>query len=291
MTPLLYLLRLLVVLLVGQKIQSASSYVVNVHVPSPRSICRGNFVRDLSVSKHPYERDSMLSHLASSLNKSAILFSLVASLTLVVPPLPNANAYVNKISAEYDDKPKRHGPQPTDLGVAIRKDILGDEYLGLKHCGNAPNCFCSTDSLEDDPDHSISAWTWPAKFTSKEQAFQDLYEAISKGYVPGQGNIDGGGFEIQKFNPEKGYLYIIFESLKYGYRDDVEFAWIPQEEQSTNISNNMIQVRSSSRVGYLDYGVNAKRLNFISQLLQKRGWTAPGVAFQTHSRYVLENGL
>ncbi len=84
-------------------------------------------------------------------------------------------------------------------------------------------------------------------------------------------------------------MYVQFESLKNGYIDDVEFAYIPSSLSSA--SSSVIQVRSSSRIGYLDYGVNAKRLNFIAQLLQKRGWDAPGVDLKTHTRYAEENGL
>ena len=189
------------------------------------------------------------------------------------------NAFDNNISDKYDDRPKRRGPQPKDLGVGVRKDMVGDEYTGLKPCGPAPNCFCSTDSIEDDPEHNIPAWTWP-KSLDKTQAFQELEDAV-KAYKPGQGNIDGGGFQIVKSEP--GYLYAQFESLKNGYIDDVEFAYIDGKGE------NVIQVRSSSRIGYLDFGVNAKRLNYIAKTMQSKGWKAPGVDPATHQNYVLQN--
>ena len=105
-----------------------------------------------------------------------------------------------------------------------RKDIVGEEYLGLKHCGGAPNCFCSTESLEDDPDHSIPAWIWPEDLGSdKEKAFQQLVDVLNA-YQPGQSNVDGGGFKIIASDPKKGYIYTQFESLKNGYVDDFELA-------------------------------------------------------------------
>merc|ERR1719437_122673 len=62
--------------------------------------------------------------------------------------------------------------KPKDLGISKRMDISGDEYQGLKHCGAAPNCFVSTDSAEDDPDHSIPSWKWPEDFgDDSEKAF------------------------------------------------------------------------------------------------------------------------
>jgi len=237
---------------------------------------------------------SFIRSASSTLIKLAIISTV---LILMFPPSLPAEAFANKITTAYDDRPKRRGPTPTDLGVAIRQDLVGDEYRGLKHCGIAPNCFCSTDALEDDPDHSIPPWHWPRdKDMKQEEAFELLYQLISKEYIPGQGNIDGGGFEVKKYDPKLGYLYVQFESLKNGYIDDVEFAYISPITSSASSMNddsswNTIQVRSSSRVGYLDYGVNAKRLNFIAQLLQKRGWDAPGVDLQTHYRYKEENNL
>ena len=157
--------------------------------------------------------------------------------------------------------------------------MVGDEYSGLKNCGPAPNCFCSTDSVEDDPDHHIPAWVWP-KDMEMDAAFQQLEETI-KAYKPGQGNIDGGGFQVVTSKP--GYLYAQFESLKNGYIDDFEVAYID------GMGGGKVQVRSSSRVGYLDYGVNAKRVNYIANALQGKGWSAPGVDLKTHSDYALQN--
>ena len=174
-------------------------------------------------------------------------------------------------------------PQPSELGVMKRKDLAGEEYLGLKHCGAAPNCFCSTDFVEDDPDHSIPAWIWPKEFgNDKEKAFLDLAEVVNA-YKPGQNNVDGGGFKIITNDAKKGYIYTQFESLKNGYVDDLELAFID------GLGERAVQVRSSSRLGYLDYGVNAKRLNYIAKDLRSRGWDAVGVDFETHRNYAIQN--
>ena len=52
-------------------------------------------------------------------------------------------------------------------------------------------------------------------------------------------------------------------ALKYGFIDDVEFA--------LDDSESVVQVRSASREGYLDFGVNGKRLNWISAKLRAKG--------------------
>jgi len=65
----------------------------------------------------------------------------------------------------------------------------------------------------------------------------------------------------------------------------VEFAVI------NNLEGRTVEVRSSSRVGYLDYGVNAKRLNYIANALRSKGWDAPGVDLKTHQDYAIQNGF
>lgn len=118
----------------------------------------------------------------------------------------------------------------------------------------------------------------------KEKAFKELNEVICA-YEPGQANIDGGGFKIMVNDPAKGYIYIQFESLKNGYIDDVELAFID------GMGARAIQVRSSSRLGYLDFGVNVKRLNYIAAKLRAKGWDAPGVDLDSHANYAIQNEL
>ena len=129
--------------------------------------------------------------------------------------------------------------------------MAGEEYVGLKPCGAAPNCFCSSDKADDSPDTSIPPFVFPAKL-SREEAFQQLSDVV-KAYEPGQNGIDGGGFDIVTNDPKNGYIYVQFESLKNGYIDDVELASLDEK-------SNEVQVRSSSRLGYLDFGVNSKRV-------------------------------
>ena len=177
---------------------------------------------------------------------------------------------------------------------------MGDEYVGLKNCGSAPNCFCSTDDAQDDPEHNIPSWHWPSEYSTTtsnddanavQRAFRDLEEVV-EAYIPGRGNIDGGGFQIVQFNAKRGYLYAQFEALKAGYIDDVEFAVVDGfggEDGGDKDARRAVQVRSSSRVGYLDFGVNAKRLNYLAEALRGKGWDAPGVDFESHRDYAIQN--
>jgi uncharacterized protein (DUF1499 family) len=209
------------------------------------------------------------------------------SFSLIEGPHKLAYAFDNRISDQYKDRPKQRGSKPQDLGVSKRSDLFGKEYMGLKPCGPAPNCFVSTthpeegenEDLSPDTEHSIPPWKWPSSM-SKERAFDDLVSTL-KLYPPGQSNIDGGGFQFVTNDPTVGIIYMQFESLKNGYIDDVEFAFL----------DGTVQVRSSSRLGYLDFGVNAKRLNCIAKLLREKGWFAPGVDYKKHQNYVIQNQL
>ena len=112
---------------------------------------------------------------------------------------------------------------------------------------------------------------------SRDDAIASVREAL-KNYEVGQQGIDGGGFQIK--TDKDGYFYAIFESLRNGYNDDLELAVV---------DGNYLKFRSSSRVGYLDFAVNAKRLNYIAGQLRKKGWAAPDITPQTHPSYWLQN--
>ena len=66
-----------------------------------------------------------------------------------------------------------------------------------------------------------------------------------------------------------------------GFIDDVEFAVDKA---------GAVQVRSASRVGKLDFFVNSKRLNWISEKLRQKGWNAPAISQKTHPEYFRQNG-
>ena len=178
-------------------------------------------------------------------------FTCAAAIEFLATP-QQAIAFPNKISNAYDDRPKQRGGKPKDLGVAMRKDMIsgGEDYLGLKPCAaGKPNCFCSTDPVDEylSEDAPLPPFKWP-KEIAKEEAFQQLYETI-QAYEPGQNNIDGGGFDIVKYDPKAGYIYVQFESVKNGYTDDFELAVVG------NKSDNEVQVRSSSRLGFVSFDI------------------------------------
>jgi uncharacterized protein (DUF1499 family) len=124
------------------------------------------------------------------------------------------------------------GKQPTNLGVKEGK---------LTACPNSPNCVCSSDS---DPEHAIE----PLKLTlSPEQAIAALKQIIEA--MP----------KTKIVEESSDYLYAQFTSQLMGFVDDVEFY--------VNRGANVIQVRSASRLGKSDLGVNRKRIELIRSQL------------------------
>jgi len=195
-----------------------------------------------------------------------------------------AAAFENAIPdyAKYADKAKRPGTPPKDLGIAQRtinaNSIDADlvTFQGLRTCDGKPNCFSTTgdellaDRILTGVDTLIKPWQPPP---DDKAPFASLVAAV-KAYEPGQANVDGGGFKVVK--ETASYLYVQFEALKKGYIDDVEFA---------ARSDGTVAVRSGSRVGQTDFGVNAKRLNAIAAALRKAGWSIDEITPKTHPDY------
>ena len=122
------------------------------------------------------------------------------------------------------------GKRPSNLGVREGR---------LAPCPGKPNCVCSQDESSK---HRIEALT----FTDTPQAAMlRLKEILAN--MPRTTLID----------EQEGYLYFECKSKIMGYVDDLEFHCEPVEK--------VIHVRSASRIGYSDLGVNRKRVEAIRQ--------------------------
>ena len=131
------------------------------------------------------------------------------------------------------------GTKPDNLGVNNGK---------LAACPNSPNCV-SSQSPSSDETHFIQ----PLKYSStSEKALADLKAAIAS------------EDRTKIINESSDYLYAEFKSALMGFVDDVEFY--------LDSSSNTIHVRSASRLGQSDLGVNRKRVETIrSKFNQMQG--------------------
>ncbi|MBD2437677.1 DUF1499 domain-containing protein [Nostoc sp. FACHB-110] len=120
------------------------------------------------------------------------------------------------------------GKRPHNLGVRDGK---------LASCPNSPNCVSSqsTDAI-----HQIAPLTF---HTSPEQAIAHLKSIVQS--LP----------RTTIISESQDYLYAEFKSALMGFVDDVEFF--------LDRNANVIQVRSASRLGQSDLGVNRQRIETI----------------------------
>lgn len=124
------------------------------------------------------------------------------------------------------------GSRPSNLGSPTGSELLP--------CPDKPNCVVSSKGA--DADHRIDPLPL---YGSPEQSIQTLAQLIK----------DEARTTIvtQKDN----YLWVEFESRLLRFVDDVEF-YVPSAGDS-------VQVRSASRLGHSDMGVNRKRIEDLRQ--------------------------
>ena len=109
----------------------------------------------------------------------------------------------------------------------------------LSPCPKSPNCVSS---LSEDKSHFVEPLSYRV---SQEEARQKLISVIHSMKRS----------ELVTF--ETGYIHAIFKSALFRFVDDVEFSFDDQEK--------VINVKSASRMGYSDLGVNRKRVEEIRQ--------------------------
>jgi uncharacterized protein (DUF1499 family) len=126
-----------------------------------------------------------------------------------------------------------------------RPEGLGTGENGLAGCPATPNCV-SSNALDDA--HRIDAYVIRGPSGA---AWVALEEEIANGP------------RTLVVTTASGYLHVEYTSVLMRYVDDAEFQLLPSE--------NAIAVRSASRVGHSDMGVNRKRLESLRDALRTRG--------------------
>jgi uncharacterized protein (DUF1499 family) len=164
----------------------------------------------------------------SSLKAIAIVLSLVLSSLVFLTPTPPVLADTAFQPMFIASIFSFSGKRPTNLGVK-------DGKLGT--CPSSPNCVSSNSS---DEQHKIEPLTYQG---DGKAAFEKLKSIIA--------SIESA----KMIQAETHYLYAEFTSKLMGFVDDVEFY--------LDENAGIIQVRSASRLGQSDLGVNRKRIEDI----------------------------
>lgn len=110
----------------------------------------------------------------------------------------------------------------------------------LQPCQSKPNCVCS---CQDDEAHHIS----PLPFSS-EETLDQIQAFFSTNYI------------AQVVEKSPNYLHIVITTPTLRFKDDLVFV--------VNHEKGIIEVRSASRVGYSDVGVNRTRIEALRSSLK-----------------------
>ncbi len=128
------------------------------------------------------------------------------------------------------------GKPPTDLGVRDGR---------LKPSPGTPNAVCSQ---ARDGRHEIAPLTYATTAQRAMEALVGIVEATARTRIVSR---------------TSDYLYAEYASTLLGFVDDVEFWFEP--------NTKLIQVRSASRVGHSDFGVNRARIEAVRKRLATSG--------------------
>lgn len=127
--------------------------------------------------------------------------------------------------------------------IGKRPTVIGIKNGKLMPCPKKPNCVNSQDN---DPKHFIAPITYNC---SKDNAIEKIK------------NIVQSQKRTKIVEETKIYLRTEFTTAIMRYVDDVEF-YFPDEKT--------IQVRSASRIGYSDLGLNRRRIEKIRKAFNEK---------------------
>jgi uncharacterized protein (DUF1499 family) len=120
------------------------------------------------------------------------------------------------------------GKRPAGLGV--RNGLLSA-------CPDKPNCV---NSQAADPRHHIAPLAFSGKASEAMARLKTAVESLPRTKI---------------ISESPAYLHAESKSAVFGFIDDVEF-YLDEPAQ-------LIHVRSASRLGYSDFGVNRKRIETV----------------------------
>lgn len=135
---------------------------------------------------------------------------------------------------------------PFLISLSVISGIMSGQKNGadfrLTPCPDSPNCVSS---LSKDKRHSVEPLRYTGSMAEARQKLGDVIKTFSRSRI---------------VKMEEDYLHAEFRSRILRFTDDTEF-YFPQEER-------IIHVRSASRIGYSDLGVNRRRVEQIRSVFE-----------------------
>jgi len=116
----------------------------------------------------------------------------------------------------------------------IKTRATGDR---LSPCPKSPNCVSS---LSEDKSQQVEPLTYSAPLDEAREKLISVINSMKRSEI---------------VTAENNYLHATFKSFLFRFVDDVEFSFDDERK--------IIDVRSASRTGYSDFGVNRSRVEEI----------------------------
>ncbi|MCU0536987.1 MAG: DUF1499 domain-containing protein [Hydrococcus sp. Prado102] len=132
-------------------------------------------------------------------------------------------------------------PDSSTIVAGSRPDNLGIREGKLITCPTTPNCVSSQST---DVEHTIAPLTYKSSATDALANLKSIIQSQERAKIIAETD---------------NYIYAEFASRWMGFVDDVEFY--------ANKATGKIDVRSASRLGESDLGVNRQRVESIRELL------------------------
>lgn len=127
--------------------------------------------------------------------------------------------------------------------VVLSRTAPSREGIGeLPPCPTSPNCVCSKADPTDDV-HYVEPFEWPGNAAEAVERLEAMLVELPN---------------VRLLDREGDYLHAEFATPWLGFRDDVEFL--------VDAENDVVHVRSASRVGRSDLGANRARVEQLRDL-------------------------
>jgi uncharacterized protein (DUF1499 family) len=132
------------------------------------------------------------------------------------------------------------------VGCAGTMPDLGINNGQLTPCPETPNCV---NSQAVDDKHYIQSIDYTGTKQKERSRLLQVLESEDQAKI---------------LTARKNYIRAEFKSGFFGFVDDVEF-YFPEEQTGETV----IHIRSASRIGYSDFGVNRKRIERVQSKLKQ----------------------
>jgi uncharacterized protein (DUF1499 family) len=131
-----------------------------------------------------------------------------------------------------------------------------------------PPAFVRAATLRAKDDHPV-AYEGPKVGDLQKTAYPDIAPLVlavpaPKAFEAATASLTDLGMEISDFDPVQGRIEAVATSLLFGFKDDIVLRVVASGD------GTRIDIRSMSRVGRSDFGVNAKRVRAIGAKIRAK---------------------